>query len=267
MTLPDGGGHAGKSDWWAGAGTRNLLLRIASGVVLAPLVLAAAYLGGWFFLVLCGLAAGGILWEWTRLVTARSDPRPLSAGSLALAAAFALAGTGEPAGAALAIALGAILAGLLSLAGPATPERSSRSLWTAGGVIYAGIAFLGPALLRRDAELGFVSFLFLAATVWMTDICAYAAGRGIGGPLLWPRVSPNKTWAGAIGGLVGGVAGGILVAYASGIGGLVAVGAIALLLSALAQLGDLAEIRGQAALWRQGCESPHSRTWRFDGSP
>ncbi len=241
MTLPDGGPRPGNSDWWAGAGARNLLLRIASGVVLAPLVLTAAYLGDWFFLVLCGLAAGGILWEWMRLVAGRSDPRLLAIGSLALAAAFALAAAGKADDAALAIALGAIIAGLLNLAGSAAPNRRGGGLWAAAGVAYAGIAFLGPALLRRDAQLGFVAFLFLAATVWMTDICAYAAGRAVGGPLLWPQVSPNKTWAGALGGLVGGVAGGTLVAYASGIGNPAAVGAIALVLSALAQLGDLAE--------------------------
>jgi phosphatidate cytidylyltransferase len=242
MTLPDGGAGPGNSDWWAGAGSRNLLLRIASGVVLAPLVLVAAYLGGWFFLVLCGLAAGGILWEWTRLVAGRSDPGLLAVGALALAAAFASAGVGAAGAAALAIALGAIVAGLLSVAGgTAAPNGRASALWAAAGVVYAGIAFLGPALLRRDPELGFVAFLFLAATVWMTDICAYAAGRAVGGPLLCPQVSPNKTWAGALGGLVGGVAGGILVAYASGIRNLAAVGAIALVLSALAQLGDLAE--------------------------
>ena len=241
MTLPDRGEGAGRGNWWAGAGRRNLVLRIASGVVLAPLVLAAAYLGGWFFLILCGLAAGGILWEWTRLVTGRSDPRLLALGSLALAAAFAFAGTGEALGAALAIMLGAILAGVLGSAGSATPGSRAGGIWAAGGVFYAGIAFLGPALLRRDPELGLAAFLFLAATVWMTDICAYATGRAIGGPLLWPQVSPNKTWAGAIGGLVGGVAGGTLVAYASGIRGLAAAGVIALLLSALAQVGDLVE--------------------------
>jgi phosphatidate cytidylyltransferase len=241
MTHPDGGVGEGERDWWAGAGRRNLLLRIASGVVLAPIVLAAAYWGGWFFLVLCGLAAGGILWEWTRLVAGRSDLRLLAPGTLALVAAFALVGTGEAGGATLAVALGAILAGLLNYGQPAAPNRRVRAIWAAAGVIYAGIAFLGPALLRHDPELGFVAFLFLAATVWMTDICAYAIGRAVGGPLLWPRVSPNKTWAGAVGGLIGGVAGGTLVAYASGTGALAAVGVIALLLSALAQLGDLVE--------------------------
>jgi phosphatidate cytidylyltransferase len=158
-----------------------------------------------------------------------------------LAAAFALAGMGEGLGAALAVALGAILAGVLGSAGSATSGTRRSGIWAATGVIYAGIAFLGPALLRRDHELGLAAFLYLAATVWMTDICAYSIGRAVGGPLLWPRVSPNKTWAGAIGGLVGGGAGGILVAYASGISGLAAAGLIALLLSALAQLGDLIE--------------------------
>jgi phosphatidate cytidylyltransferase len=77
--------------------------------------------------------------------------------------------------------------------------------------------------------------------VWATDILAYFVGRRLGGPRLWPRVSPNKTWSGAAGGLAGGVAGGIAVAYASGIGGLPFVGVIALALSLLAQAGDLFE--------------------------
>jgi phosphatidate cytidylyltransferase len=113
--------------------------------------------------------------------------------------------------------------------------------WGAGGILYAGIAFLGPTVLRQDDKMGLIAVLFLAATVWSTDIFAYCAGRAIGGPLLWPRVSPNKTWAGVVGGLVGGVAAGTMVAYASGVGRLTVVGVIALLLSVLTQAGDLFE--------------------------
>ena len=69
-------------------------------------------------------------------------------------------------------------------------------VWGSCGIVYAGVAYLGPALLRRDAAWGFVAMLFVAATVWATDIFAYAVGRAVGGPLLWPRVSPNKTWSG-----------------------------------------------------------------------
>jgi phosphatidate cytidylyltransferase len=239
-TRPRRDARSGRSGWRADADVRNLLLRVASAAVLAPLVLALAYLGGWFFLVLCALAAAGILWEWARLVAGRRDQRILLPGWAALLAALAFAATGQSASAGIALAAGAVLVGILGFARSAA-GRDGHALWAAGGVVYAGIAFLGPALLRRQAELGFLAFLFVAAIVWLTDICAYAVGRTVGGPLLWPRVSPNKTWSGALGGLVGGIAGGVLVAYAGGIGRLAIPGVLALLLSVLAQAGDLLE--------------------------
>lgn len=223
----------------AEAGTRNLIVRIISAAVLAPIVLAIAYLGGWLFLLVCGLAAAGILWEWTHLIAARALPQQLAPGWAALLAALALVGLGYPAVAVLAVALGAVAAGAVTFAG-AGRRRISAS-WAAGGVIYAGLSFLGPALLRDDAKFGFQAFLFVALIVWITDIMAYFVGRGVGGPRLWPRVSPNKTWSGAVGGLAGGVAAGLAVAYASGLGRLASLGVIALALSLLAQAGDLFE--------------------------
>jgi phosphatidate cytidylyltransferase len=56
-----------------------------------------------------------------------------------------------------------------------------------------------------------------------------------------PRVSPKKTWSGAIGGTVGGVAAGTLVAALSGLGSLAAIGLVALVLSVISQAGDLLE--------------------------
>jgi phosphatidate cytidylyltransferase len=241
MALPHRETGAGGNHPRRAAATRNLALRAASAAVLAPIVVAVAYLGGWYFVVLCGLGAGGILWEWTRLVTGRSDPRILAAGAAALLTALAFVGIGDGGAAVIAVALGAALAGFVAANGPVGLSATDRRLWAAGGVLYSGVAFLGPTLLRRDPELGFLAFVFLAATVWATDIFAYAVGRLVGGPLLWPQVSPNKTWSGAVGGLAGGVAAGTLVAYASGIGSLAVPGTAALLLSAMAQAGDLFE--------------------------
>jgi phosphatidate cytidylyltransferase len=241
ISLPQQAADAGAEGSRTQRGSRNLLLRIISAAVLVPIVLATAYVGGWPFLLLCGLAAGGILWEWTRLVTGRSEPRLLAAGAAALLAALVLVDLDAPAAASAAILAGAVLAGLLALRGQFGQGAATRMLWAGGGVVYAGVGLLAPALLRRDPALGLHAFLFLAAVVWMTDIFAYSAGRIAGGPLLWPRVSPNKTWAGAIGGFAGGVAGGTLVAYASGCGNVAALGVIALVLSASAQAGDLLE--------------------------
>jgi phosphatidate cytidylyltransferase len=222
-------------------GMDNIKLRVVSAAVLAPLTLVCAYLGGWLFLIVCALAAGGILWEWTRLVTENADARVLVPGLAALLMALLLTGLDQPGAAVAMIAIGAVLAGGVISAWPRPFPAPNPALWAAGGVVYAGIAFLSPALLRRDDQLGFAALVFLAATVWITDIFAYAVGRAVGGPLLWPRVSPNKTWAGAVGGLIGGVAAGTLVAYASGISSLVTVGFIALVLSVFTQAGDLLE--------------------------
>ena len=234
---PDAGGKvaAGASE------ARNLTQRIASALVLAPIAIAAAYFGGWLFLGLCAIAAGLILWEWTSLVVRGADLRILAPGLAALLAAMALTKESQAGAAIGMVAIGAMLAGGAVAARPRRYPAANPAAWATAGVVYAGVALLGPAVLRGDPELGFAALLFLFAIVWATDICAYLAGRAIGGPLLWPALSPRKTWAGAIGGLVGGVAAGTLVAYAS-VGTRPAVaGVLALVLSIVTQGGDLFE--------------------------
>lgn len=115
-----------------------------------------------------------------------------------------------------------------------------RPGWLAIGLVYALAALAASVLVRRDPELGFTALMLILLIVWMTDIGGYFAGRGIGGPKLWPRVSPKKTWAGAIGGTVLSV----LVAVVFGVLGLghmVPLVLIAIVLSVLSQLGDLFE--------------------------
>jgi phosphatidate cytidylyltransferase len=219
----------------------NLTLRVASAAVLAPVTLAITYWGGFAFYALCALSAAGILWEWVSLVSHRADARVLAPGWLSLLGAMLLIGVGWPATGIGAVAAGTLAAACVVAGFSRATDEASAPAWAAFGVIYAAALLVAPSILRSDPQWGLPALLFLFADVWATDIFAFFCGRAIGGPLLWPRVSPKKTWAGAVGGLAGGVAASLAVAYASGIGNLGIVGLVACILSVLAQAGDLLE--------------------------
>lgn len=108
-----------------------------------------------------------------------------------------------------------------------------------GYVVVAAAALLW---LRGDPLVGWSNILFLVLVVWSADIGAYITGRWIGGPRLAPRLSPGKTWSGAVGGLVVAVAVGVATAQifaAAAIPWQAAV--LAGLLALVAQAGDLLE--------------------------
>ena len=215
------------------AGRSNLMLRILSSLVLAPIAIAAAYFGGIAFVAFWTVAALAVLWEWNTLVCADDRNPVLATGALALAGSALLLALDRSA---IAIALVA-----LGFFGVAALASKDRRLWCASGLVYAAAILIAPVLLRRDARLGLAAILFLFVIVWLTDITAYFVGRAVGGPKLMPRVSPNKTWSGAVGGTAAGMAGAVIVAAQFGIAGLGAAAAVAFVLSVISQLGDLAE--------------------------
>jgi phosphatidate cytidylyltransferase len=214
-------------------GRSELVLRVASSAVLAPLAIGVAYVGGWPFWAFWAVAACGILWEWRKIV---ADPGPVWKGLgeclIAIAAASAMLNRTDAM--ALFIGFGVAVEGII-----ATTIR--YRLWAAAGVLYAATLAVSPVLLRNDAELGFIAIVFLFAIVWATDIVAYFVGRFVGGPKLWLRVSPKKTWSGAVGGAVGAVAAAVAVARYAHLANWVALGGLALVLSAVSQAGDLFE--------------------------
>jgi phosphatidate cytidylyltransferase len=206
-------------------------MRVIAALVLAPVTIAIAWFGGWPWLWLVTAAAGLIYVEWLMIVGAARERALVAAGLAALAAAglCLMAGRTVP-------ALGAIAAGIVVLAALARGRR----LWVASGLVYAGLAMLASILVRADATFGFVALVFVLLVVWGADIGGYFAGRAIGGPKLWPRVSPKKTWAGALGGLALSLAAAAVFA-ALGFGRLVPLLMLAGALSVVSQLGDLFE--------------------------
>lgn len=83
---------------------------------------------------------------------------------------------------------------------------TQRLCWKAFGLIYVSAAVWALWFLREgqpDGLDGFTSALSVMAIVWAVDVFAYFTGRAIGGPKIWPAISPSKTWAGLFGGIVG----------------------------------------------------------------
>jgi phosphatidate cytidylyltransferase len=221
----------------------GLLLRVASALVLAPAAIGVAYLGGPVFAVFWGLAALVVMWEWTTLVAGSERRAILMTGLVAVALSIVLAASSAGQADAvhqLRLAAAAIVLIMGMLACAAIAPRG-RGLWAAAGVPYAGAMGLAPIVMRSDADHGFVAIILLFAVVWATDIAAYFAGRAIGGPKLAPRLSPNKTWSGAIGGLAGAVLAAVLVVQISGLGSIGPAVILAIALSIVAQMGDLIE--------------------------
>lgn len=222
------------------SGPSELRLRVLSSIVLGAVALLSVWAGGWLLAAVWLGAAIAFALEWQAM--ARAAPRwPLAGATLlGLGAAQAAAAAGSIPLCALAIGAGG--AALLLLA------RTGRDrAWALAGFAYAAPVALVPVLLRGGGTAGLAALAWMFAIVWTTDIVAYFVGRAVGGPKLWPAVSPKKTWSGFAGGLLGAMLAGLLVAQVAGRGGVgvgagaLWVGAASALASVASQLGDLGE--------------------------
>lgn len=213
----------------------DFLPRLGSALVLAPLAVIAACWGGWPFTLLVTCAAVIVLWEWVRMVAAVPRTALLTVGGVAIVAAMLVLAV-RPIPVAMAIiALGGIASALVARGG------RQRRIWAPFGVLYAGALALPPVVLRQEGSLGLISLIWLLAVVWSTDIAAYFCGRLIGGPKLWPRISPNKTWSGSIGGTLFAMLGGMATLHIAGVHAPLLAAPVAVLVSIASQGGDLFE--------------------------
>lgn len=232
-------------------GLSNLTVRILSALAIAPFILVVLWTGGWPFTLTVLLAGALAFREWTTISAKDAGNGPLWVGHGGIIAAGLLAGAWLPlqaigivvVSAALAFLMGLLPAGSRAVATVegGTPGGSRKgAFWACGGILYAGLPMVALIALREGGA-GLWAVTLVIAVTWATDIFAYFAGRTIGGPKLWPAVSPKKTWSGAIGGVAGGVLAAVILVAVSGTGNLASTAVLAAVLSAISQLGDLFE--------------------------
>lgn len=205
----------------------DLAPRVLAGAGMAIVGVGAVVAGGVWIAALAVLLSGLMIWE---LAAMTAPDRPGEARALGALAALCLAAIlWRHAPFALALAFVPPALGALR------PRRERLVFLVYGvAVMLTGYGFVA---LRGGLGLGFL--LWLVAVVVASDILGYFAGRILGGPKFWPKVSPKKTWSGTVAGWVGaGLVGAAFTLWAGGPAWLFLLSA----LTALAgQMGDIAE--------------------------
>lgn len=213
---------AGASEKWS-----DLAVRLTSGGIMVSVGLWGVWTGGHVFNVMVAAICGIMVWELLRMFQPDNAAIALQLGLLtALAATLAIY---LPAGFALPILLAPALVGF----GQLSAYRVVFMIFT------VMILLAGFGMMSVRSELGFQWMLWLVLVVVVTDVVGYFAGRLIGGPKFWPRVSPKKTWAGTSFGWLGAAAVGAYFSVSTE-AGLQLIG-VSVAVSMASQMGDIAE--------------------------
>jgi len=215
----------------------DLVPRLISGVVIAVVALLLLWLGGWWSTGLVAVLAGLMAWEWRAMTFGAAAAKGLGAAPAIAAAVISVLSAhvlGVEWAVAVVLVASAVTAGL-----DAAAKRPWE--WSFGGMVYISLASATFAALRNEPEHGFETTLWIALVVVATDIGGYFAGRLIGGPKLWPRVSPKKTWAGLGGGVTLAAVVGWLFSWATTGTYFYEVAIVSMLAAVISQGGDLAE--------------------------
>ncbi len=212
---------------------RDIGLRAASAFVLAPAAVAATWAGGIWFLALMLAASVVLAFEWAAMSAPHARRVMGGAVSFGVVASVVAAYFGVMSVAFMMLVFGAAAAGVYAR------SRGQQALDAAYGVLYLGWPSVLLIWLRHGVDpVGLHWTVLVFAVAWSADILAYLVGSTFGGPKLWPRFSPNKTWSGFIGGILAGAAAGAVMTAWVDMGRLTLFwGAILGLAAALATMG------------------------------
>ena len=214
----------------------SLWRRLASTIVMLPLVIIPSYMGGWWFNILVIVCAYLMLREWHTITNGYPSRGLFRLGIFAVFCSALFMLIGEPIFSVGILGLGAFMAHIIGAA-------LQRPLpWPGLGVIYVGLPVLSLVWLRNTEPAGLYWISWVFAVVWATDIMAYIFGRLIGGPRLVPKFSPNKTWSGLVGGMIGAAVASIVVGtIAAPVVSQMGLACLGIFGALIAQAGDIAE--------------------------
>lgn len=200
----------------------NLLKRLVSAAVLAPLAVGAFLAGGVWWTGLLAIIAGLMAVEWFRII---GNISPTVWGVFF--------------GAVFALFIKLNFASLVLVALVATPALYSQKRHKTLCLL-AGPTIALPLLSLHAVGIASpLALLWLVLVIWATDAFAMLIGRTFGGPKLAPRLSPKKTWSGLAGGVGGGLMATALLLVFTALPASFLIWAPAF--SILAQAGDLTE--------------------------
>ena len=205
---------------------QDLAPRLVTALLLFAVGGVAIWLGGLWFGTLIALCVGVMIWELATMV--RTGPK--RAWLLAGAGGGALfVGQFLPVGFVLPLLM---MVPMLAIATIRTHRRLMVFLPMA-------IMLAGLSLTEHLTNFGLWWMVWLVLVVVASDVCGYFAGRILGGPKFWPKVSPKKTWSGTIAGWIGAaLIGWIWVVWKDA--GWETIG-ISVALAMMAQMGDIVE--------------------------
>jgi phosphatidate cytidylyltransferase len=176
--------------------------RILTALVLAPLALALVFLGPKWLVTIAAAAIAMLAgWEFLGLTERCGAKPPRLAVMAALIALFA--GNYQWPDQTLIIFSGLSLSLFACCTFRKPVDRAMiDSMSSVFALCYVGLTLLAIPTLREQSN-GPTVVVFLLLTVWAGDIVALYVGRMWGKRKFAPAISPNKTWAGAIGSVLG----------------------------------------------------------------
>ena len=205
----------------------DLKVRVIWGLAMFVAGAIAVILGGVWFQMTVVFVTAVMVWElWMMIAPERPTPGMLLAALLASVMSGQLLDQSY---------IGLLMFLIVPVLGAVSIKHERRWFF----LFALGIQIAGWGLVQFRSEYGFTWIIWLMLVVVATDVFGYLAGRTLGGPKFWPKVSPKKTWSGTIGGWIAAGIVGILFTFFTNAGLVIVL--ISVVLSFASQMGDIAE--------------------------